>query len=134
MERRGNIPLAQDAASAPQLNGEAIMGVVNKLSNWGWSQHPRFLKLNKRGLSYFKNKPPGELEQYKTVADVESKTDEYKPKYCVPLDAIVAVEELNDSDRGKYKKHFKGKSEGQVPAFKVVFTEKKVKVKVDILP
>jgi len=44
------------------------MGNVNKLSNWGYSNHPRFLKLNKKGLSYFRDKPPAvDDTEYHTV-------------------------------------------------------------------
>ena len=42
----------------PTLKGQSIMGLVNKLSNMGFSMHERFLKLNKKGLSYFSEKPP----------------------------------------------------------------------------
>lgn len=114
------------------------MGSVNKLSNWGWSLHPRFLKLNKRGLSYFKDKPPGDMDLYKSVADVEAKREEYKPKYCVPLDAILAVEEISDAERAKYKKLAKGGDgdggDGKIPAFKVVFTKNHLKAKIDMVP
>lgn len=41
-----------------ELKGQAIMGRVFKLSNWGWSIHERFLKLNKKGLCYFSSPPP----------------------------------------------------------------------------
>ena len=119
----GRVVGVQD--SPPQLKGEAKMGNVNKLSNWGWSLHPRFLKLNKKGLSYFKNKPPENKGSFKNVAEIEAMKEEYKPKYCVPLDAILTVEEISEAERTKYKKHFKsGDNEDDIPAFKVVFVSK----------
>ena len=101
--------------------------------------HPRFLKLNKRGLSYFKDLPPGEMDAYKSVNDVEARKEEYKPKYCIPLHAILAVEEISEAERTKYKKFFKnaggeGGNEVKIPAFKVVFTKDKIFKKVDIVP
>ena len=94
-----------------ELKGQAIMGRVFKLSNWGWSIHERFLKLNKKGLCYF-SAPPPEVEgrSYTKVEDIEDLGDEYKPKLCVPLTALVSVEDISADDRKKYKKFYQAKS------------------------
>ena len=41
-----------------QIKGRKLVGKVWKLSNYGYSQHERILKLNKKGLSYYKTVPP----------------------------------------------------------------------------
>ena len=61
-----------------ELKGQAIMGKVLKLSNWGWSNHERFLKLNKKGLCYFSALPPEvEGRAYTKVEDIEDLGNEY---------------------------------------------------------
>ena len=52
---------------------------------------------------------------------------------CVPLEAIVSVEELTAEEKDKNKKFFK-KGDSEVQAFKVTFHEKKTKEKTDLLP
>ena len=94
-----------------ELKGQAIMGRVFKLSNWGWSIHERYLKLNKKGLSYF-SAPPPEVDgrSYSKVEDIEDLADDYKPKLCVPLSAIVSVDDISADERKKYKKFYQAKS------------------------
>ena len=96
------------------------MGQVHKLSNWGYSNHPRFLKLNKKGLSYFRKNPPDTATK---IEEIEALTD-YLPKYCVPLSAIVSVDEITDAERDKNKKFFKTEDGKTKPGFKVTFYEK----------
>ena len=56
----------------------AIMGNVKKLSGWGWKLHDRFLKLNKKGLSYFREKPPDFEERgYQNVEEIEALAKQY---------------------------------------------------------
>ena len=40
-----------NTGSPPPLKGEPLMGNVNKLSNWGWSMHPRFKRKDEGKLS-----------------------------------------------------------------------------------
>ena len=47
--------------------------------------------------------------------------DDYLPKYCIPLNAIVAVEEITDTEREKNKKFFKAEDGKIIPGFKVTF-------------
>ena len=45
------------AAAAGEIKGRKLIGKVSKLSNMGYSQHLRILKLNHKGLSYYKKVP-----------------------------------------------------------------------------
>ena len=42
------------AAVNEEVKGRAIMGLVVKLGNWGLNTHERLLKVNRKGLSYFR--------------------------------------------------------------------------------
>lgn len=56
-------------SSAAALKGKPMVGVVNKLGNWGIDNNERFLKLNKKGLSYYQSKPESTAT---TVEQVEA--------------------------------------------------------------
>lgn len=118
------------------LKGRPLIGYVNKLSNWGYSNNERVLKLNKKGLSYF-SKPPEKSNDGKkpplSVEMIERQSKSYKPKCCVPLDAILSVEEISAEEREKNKKFFKT-GDTEVQAFKVIFNGKNIKEKTDLLP
>lgn len=92
-------------SSSSALKGKPMVGVVFKLGDWGIDNNERFLKLNKKGLSVYRNKP--ETAAATTVEQVEALGKDYKPKYCVPLEAIVAVDEITEEERTKHKKYFK---------------------------
>lgn len=107
------------------MKGKNLIGYVNKLSNWGFSNNERVLKLNKKGLSYFSKPPEKNGEGAKpalSVEMIERQSESYKPKMCVPLDAIISVEEISAEEREKNKKYFKN-GDSEVQAFKVTFHE-----------
>ena len=45
------------STAAGEIKGRKLIGRVMKLSNMGYSQHQRLLKLNHKGLSYYKHVP-----------------------------------------------------------------------------
>ena len=48
---------AASTTAAGEIKGRKLIGKVYKLSNMGYSQHLRLLKLNHKGLSYYKKVP-----------------------------------------------------------------------------
>ena len=49
------MPILSAASGANgEIKGRKLIGKVFKLSNYGFTEHERLLKLNKKGLSYYK--------------------------------------------------------------------------------
>ena len=92
--------------ASEEVKGKAIMGLVVKLGNWGLNTHERLLKLNRKGLSYFRKLPPDYDPNTFTVERVERLGKEYLPKFCVPLNALEEVCEITQEERQKYKKFY----------------------------
>ena len=104
-DKRGSKQGASMMASE-EVKGKAIMGLVVKLGNWGLNTHERLLKLNRKGLSYFRKLPPDYDPNTFTVERVERLGKEYLPKFCVPLNALEEVCEITQEERQKYKKFY----------------------------
>lgn len=66
-----------------------------------------------------------------SAEQVESLGEQYKPKEAVPIEAIIEVAPISDDERIQHKKFFK---EDEIKVFKVVFQEKEMKKKKDIVP
>ena len=49
--------LSAATSKSGEIKGRKLIGKVWKLSNYGYSQHERLLKLNKKGLSYYRHVP-----------------------------------------------------------------------------
>ena len=106
--------------------GREIIGIVRKISYYGYSTRLKLLKLNKKGLSYYTRDVPKKFEFTSTsIKDIQNDKDT-KPKYCIPLDKILAVSNMTDKERTYYKKFFKDRSDG---GFKVIFDKRALKSK-----
>ena len=92
---------------------------MNKLSNLGYSQHLRLLKLNHKGLSYYKHVPADFNDSTMSSDALQSMV----PKKSIPIGKIIMIEEITDADKKTYKKFYKA---GGVSAFKVIFEKKSV--------
>jgi len=131
ISKQSGLPKAGPGTVPVELKGKPLIGLVNKLSGWGFSLHQRFLKLNKKGLAYFREAPPGGQQLFSTAQEVELINDQYKPKEVVPVGAIVEVAPLTEAERKEKKKFFKDPT---VPAFKVVFRKNESAKKKDLIP
>ena len=72
--------------------------------------------MDKRALSYFKL-PPKKKTVVTNFDEFFKSTGEEKPKFALPLEAIMSIEMVTDEDR-KNKKHIKS---DKIQAFKVTF-------------
>jgi hypothetical protein len=98
------VPLYLEAEHLTYLKPVALVGVIEKVSGWGFSTHKRLLKLDTRALSYYSTVPE-KFESMKSVGTtlVDMKGNKHKPKMSVPLEAIMKVAKVDDEDRRKEK-------------------------------
>ena len=95
--------------------GELTLGIVYKVSNFGWSQNERLLYVDKNCLCYF-SKVPSDFNAERMVS-AEVLNRKVHPKISIAIEYILSVEVLTDEEKKKHKKKF---AEGMA-AFKVEF-------------
>ncbi len=91
------------------------MGIVYKVSNFGWSQNERLLYVDKNCLSYF-SKVPSDFNAERMVS-AEVLNRKTHPKISIAIEYILSVELLTADEKKKHKKKF---AEG-IAAFKIEF-------------
>ena len=101
---------------------------VKKLSNLGYSEHERLLKLKGVAIAYY-SKVPKELQGRQRITLEDIRRLGVKPKQSVYISAIVRCEELSSKELTENKKFYK---DDQL-VFKIVF-DKRGLVKGEIKP
>ena len=107
---------------------------MEKLSNKGWSYHPRLIRVDEHSIAYFSKIPKDytgkkntgllilkkllETENQRECPSVEKRTT--KPKASIPLKKIMGVVEVSEEDQKKYKKLAKAPDLG----IKILFKKK----------
>jgi len=95
--------------------GELTLGIVYKISNFGWSQNERLLYVDKNCLCYFSKVPQDFNAERMVSAEVLNR--KVHPKISIAIEYILSVELLTDEEKKKHKKKF---ADGMA-AFKVEF-------------
>ena len=85
----------------------------------GYSQHLRILKLNHKGLSYYKKVP----EDFNEKSMQSQALQDQVPKKSIPIGKIIMIDEINEADKKTYKKFYRAAG---VNAFKVIFEKNSV--------
>jgi len=100
--KQGAISVQASSADSILMNppnfNRMLFYKMEKLSNKGWSYHPRLIRVDEHSIAYFSKIPKDytETENQRECPSVEKRTT--KPKASIPLKKIMGVVEVTEED------------------------------------